>query len=150
MICLIFGSSFVLIKVRLLDELSLQTWFMTPVNETGSQCGTQLLSVRSSCELASLCKWHHYIESLQFLSCLFQVIGTIIATVVHLGTAWWLINTITNICDRELLPAGSPWICPGNHVFYDASVIFDLIGPGKYLEISDTTQPSAGFSWQVQ
>ncbi|KAK2656989.1 hypothetical protein Ddye_010041 [Dipteronia dyeriana] len=60
-----------------------------------------------------------------------QVIGTIVAALVHLGTAWWLMDTIPNICDRELLPAGSPWTCPSDHVFYDASIIWGLIGPRK-------------------
>ncbi|PHU19324.1 Oligopeptide transporter 7 [Capsicum chinense] len=49
----------------------------------------------------------------------------------HLGTAWWLIETVPNICDRALLPPGSPWTCPGDHVFYDASVIWGLIGPQR-------------------
>jgi OPT family oligopeptide transporter len=60
-----------------------------------------------------------------------QVVGTIIAALVHLGTAWWLMDTIPNICERELLPPGSPWTCPGDHVFYDASVIWGLIGPRR-------------------
>ncbi|KAK4842834.1 hypothetical protein QYF36_000639 [Acer negundo] len=60
-----------------------------------------------------------------------QVIGTIVSALVHLGTAWWLMDTIPDICDRELLPAGSPWTCPSDHVFYDASIIWGLIGPRK-------------------
>ncbi|XP_038703383.1 oligopeptide transporter 7-like isoform X2 [Tripterygium wilfordii] len=60
-----------------------------------------------------------------------QVFGTVIAAFVHLGTAWWLIETIPDICDRALLPTGSPWTCPSDHVFYDASVIWGLIGPRK-------------------
>ncbi|KAJ4847328.1 OPT super [Turnera subulata] len=60
-----------------------------------------------------------------------QVVGTLISAVVHLGTAWWLMDTIPNLCDRALLPAGSPWTCPGDHVFYDASVIWGLIGPRR-------------------
>ncbi|CAN4109833.1 unnamed protein product [Withania somnifera] len=60
-----------------------------------------------------------------------QVVGTLISALVHLGTAWWLMDTVPNICDRALLPPGSPWTCPGNHVFYDASVIWGLIGPQR-------------------
>ncbi|XP_040866820.1 oligopeptide transporter 7 isoform X2 [Glycine max] len=60
-----------------------------------------------------------------------QVLGTLISAVVHLLTAWWLMNTVPNICERELLPAGSPWTCPGDHVFYDASVVWGLIGPRR-------------------
>ena len=59
------------------------------------------------------------------------MVGTIVAAFVHLGTAWWLMDNIPNICDRALLPAGSPWTCPGDHVFYDASVIWGLIGPRR-------------------
>lgn len=40
-------------------------------------------------------------------------------------------DSIPDICDRALLPAGSPWTCPGDHVFYDASVIWGLIGPRR-------------------
>ncbi|KAK4843181.1 hypothetical protein QYF36_005063 [Acer negundo] len=32
---------------------------------------------------------------------------------------------------QELLPAGSPWTCPIEHVIYDASIIRGLIGPRK-------------------
>ncbi|KHN00468.1 Oligopeptide transporter 7 [Glycine soja] len=60
-----------------------------------------------------------------------NVLGTLISAVVHLLTAWWLMNTVPNICERELLPAGSPWTCPGDHVFYDASVVWGLIGPRR-------------------
>lgn len=57
--------------------------------------------------------------------------GTVISAVAHLGTAWWLMDTVPNICDRAVLPSGSPWTCPGDHVFYDASVIWGLIGPER-------------------
>lgn len=40
-------------------------------------------------------------------------------------------DSIPDICDRALLPADSPWTCPGDHVFYDASVIWGLIGPRR-------------------
>ncbi|KAL8098091.1 oligopeptide transporter 7-like [Apium graveolens] len=60
-----------------------------------------------------------------------QVAGSLISALVHLGTAWWLMSTVPNICDRALLPPGSPWTCPGDHVFYDASVIWGLIGPQR-------------------
>ncbi|KAK2984509.1 hypothetical protein RJ640_016895 [Escallonia rubra] len=60
-----------------------------------------------------------------------QVLGTLISALVHIGTAWWLMNTVPDICDRDLLPASSPWTCPSDHVFYDASVIWGLIGPRR-------------------
>ncbi|XP_031495743.1 oligopeptide transporter 7-like isoform X1 [Nymphaea colorata] len=60
-----------------------------------------------------------------------QIAGTVIAAVVHLGTAWWMMNTIPNICNTTFLPSNSPWRCPSDRVFYDASVIWGLIGPRR-------------------
>ncbi|KAL9660066.1 hypothetical protein QQ045_024877 [Rhodiola kirilowii] len=60
-----------------------------------------------------------------------QVVGTVVSALAHLTTAWWLMDTVPDICDRLVLPAGSPWTCPGDHVFYDASVIWGLIGPRR-------------------
>ncbi|KAK4791997.1 hypothetical protein SAY86_022432 [Trapa natans] len=37
-----------------------------------------------------------------------QVVGTVIAVVVYLATAWWLMESIPNICDTSLLPKNSP------------------------------------------
>ncbi|EPS62495.1 hypothetical protein M569_12295, partial [Genlisea aurea] len=60
-----------------------------------------------------------------------QVSGTLISALIHLGTAWWLMETVSNICDTATLPKGSPWTCPSDHVFYSASVIWGLIGPQR-------------------
>ncbi|CAK9157001.1 unnamed protein product [Ilex paraguariensis] len=60
-----------------------------------------------------------------------QVVGTLISALVHLGTAWWLMDTVPDICNQALLPPGSPWTCPTDKVFYDASVIWGLIGPQR-------------------
>ncbi|KAK4711736.1 hypothetical protein R3W88_006249 [Solanum pinnatisectum] len=57
-----------------------------------------------------------------------QVVGTLISAFAHLGISWWLMNSVPNICDRALLPQESPWTCPADHVFYDASVVWGLIG----------------------
>ncbi|KAL7610956.1 hypothetical protein Lser_V15G10071 [Lactuca serriola] len=56
-----------------------------------------------------------------------QIVGTLIAALVYLCTAWWLMETIPDICT----PASDVWTCPSDHVFYDASVIWGLIGPRK-------------------
>lgn len=58
-----------------------------------------------------------------------QLVGTVIASSVYFGTAWWLITTVENICDPSKLPAGSPWTCPGDDVFYNASIIWGVVGP---------------------
>ncbi|KAK9103939.1 hypothetical protein Sjap_021193 [Stephania japonica] len=60
-----------------------------------------------------------------------QVLGTLIATIVYLATAWWLMESIPHLCDPDNLPKGSPWTCPMDTVFYDASVLWGLIGPRR-------------------
>ncbi|RWR86505.1 oligopeptide transporter 1-like protein [Cinnamomum micranthum f. kanehirae] len=60
-----------------------------------------------------------------------QLVGTIISTVVYFGTSWWLLTTVENICDPEKLPVGSPWTCPGDDVFYNASIIWGVVGPRR-------------------
>ncbi|EFJ35289.1 hypothetical protein SELMODRAFT_166204 [Selaginella moellendorffii] len=71
-----------------------------------------------------------------------QFIGTIVAAIVNMCCAWWLLGSIENICDKSLLPPNSPWTCPSDRVFFDASVIWGLIGPkrmfgshGEYKEL---------------
>ncbi|XP_055826655.1 oligopeptide transporter 7-like [Solanum dulcamara] len=76
-------------------------------------------------------KLGHYMKIPPRAMFMAQVLGTLISALVHLGTAWWLMDTVPDICDRALLPPGSPWTCPGDHVFYDASVIWGLIGPQR-------------------
>ncbi|KAK4489734.1 hypothetical protein RD792_000369 [Penstemon davidsonii] len=60
-----------------------------------------------------------------------QVVGTIISVLVYTLTAWWLMESIPNLCDTNILPSDSPWLCPMDHVFYDASVIWGLVGPQR-------------------
>ncbi|KAF9624539.1 hypothetical protein IFM89_011713 [Coptis chinensis] len=60
-----------------------------------------------------------------------QLAGTVVATTVYFGTAQWLLNTIPHICDTDNLPEGSPWTCPGDEVFYNASIIWGVVGPQR-------------------
>uniref|UniRef100_A0A7N0VET7 Uncharacterized protein n=1 Tax=Kalanchoe fedtschenkoi TaxID=63787 RepID=A0A7N0VET7_KALFE len=60
-----------------------------------------------------------------------QLVGTIVSSVVYFSTSWWMLTTIKNICNPDLLPEGSPWTCPNDEVFYNASIIWGVIGPGK-------------------
>ncbi|KAH0718375.1 hypothetical protein KY285_014406 [Solanum tuberosum] len=73
-------------------------------------------------------KLGHYMKIPPRAMFMAQVVGTLISAFAHLGTAWWLMDSVPNICDRALLPQGSPWTCPADHVFYDASVVWGLIG----------------------
>ncbi|CAD5191174.1 unnamed protein product [Musa acuminata subsp. malaccensis] len=58
-----------------------------------------------------------------------QLVGTVVASAVYFGTAWWLLGTITSICDTSKLPEGSPWTCPSDAVFFSASIIWGVVGP---------------------
>jgi OPT family oligopeptide transporter len=49
---------------------------------------------------------------------------------VNTGVAWWLLGSIKDICS-ENLPPDSPWTCPNDRVFFDASVIWGLVGPRR-------------------
>lgn len=58
-----------------------------------------------------------------------KLVGTIVTSSVYFGTAWWLLESIPNICNDALLPESSPWTCPGSNVFYNASIIWGVLGP---------------------
>ncbi|XP_010939248.1 oligopeptide transporter 3 [Elaeis guineensis] len=60
-----------------------------------------------------------------------QLVGTIVAGIVNLAVAWWMLENIENICDTDVLPSDSPWTCPKYRVTFDASVIWGLIGPSR-------------------
>ncbi|KAJ8640515.1 hypothetical protein MRB53_017209 [Persea americana] len=76
-------------------------------------------------------KLGHYMKIPPRSMFLVQFIGTVIAGTINLGVAWWLLNSIENICRDDLLPPNSPWTCPGDRVFFDASVIWGLVGPKR-------------------
>ncbi|KAJ9705508.1 hypothetical protein PVL29_003513 [Vitis rotundifolia] len=76
-------------------------------------------------------KLGHYMKIPPRSMFLVQFIGTILAGTINIAVAWWLLTTIENICQDELLPPDSPWTCPGDRVFFDASVIWGLVGPKR-------------------
>lgn len=61
---------------------------------------------------------------------LLQFLGTIIAGTVNLSVAWYLLNNIEDMCHPDP-KSNSPWTCPYDHVFFDASVIWGLVGPKR-------------------
>ncbi|XP_062027716.1 oligopeptide transporter 7 [Rosa rugosa] len=72
-------------------------------------------------------KLGHYMKIPPRTMFMAQVVGTLIAGLVYLSTAWWLMETIPGICTDTT----SVWTCPMDTVFYDASVIWGLIGPRR-------------------
>ncbi|WCJ18173.1 oligopeptide transporter 4 [Euphorbia peplus] len=76
-------------------------------------------------------KLGHYMKIPPRSMFLVQFIGTMLAGTINLSVAWWLLHSINNICKDDLLPPNSPWTCPGDRVFFDASVIWGLVGPKR-------------------
>ncbi|XP_068657023.1 oligopeptide transporter 4-like [Aristolochia californica] len=76
-------------------------------------------------------KLGHYMKIPPRSMFIVQLIGTVIASTVNIGVAWWLLTSIENICHPDLLPENSPWTCPGDRVFFSASVIWGLVGPKR-------------------
>lgn len=74
-------------------------------------------------------KLGHYMKIPPKSMFLVQLSGTFVTSLVYFGTAWWLLTTIDHICDPSKLPDGSPWTCPGDDVFYSASIIWGVVGP---------------------
>ncbi|KAJ6801586.1 oligopeptide transporter 1-like [Iris pallida] len=74
-------------------------------------------------------KLGHYMKIPPRSMFIVQLIGTIIAACVTYGTSWWLLESIDHICDPEKLPKGSPWTCPGDNIFYSASIIWGVVAP---------------------
>nr|GMD02355.1 oligopeptide transporter 6-like [Ipomoea batatas] len=76
-------------------------------------------------------KLGHYMKIPPRIMFSIQVVGTFVSVVVYTVTAWWVMDTVPNLCDTKLLPANSQWKCPMDHVFYDASVVWGLVGPRR-------------------
>ncbi|KAE9595056.1 hypothetical protein Lal_00041193 [Lupinus albus] len=89
------------------------------------------ISMAQAVSFLSDFKLGHYMKIPPRSMFLVQFIGTILAGTINIGVAWWLLNSIENICQDTLLPEGSPWTCPSDRVFFDASVIWGLAGPKR-------------------
>ncbi|XP_028792488.1 oligopeptide transporter 2-like [Neltuma alba] len=76
-------------------------------------------------------KLGHYMKIPPRSMFIVQIIGTIVAGTINIGVAWWLLTSINDICHANALPPNSPWTCPSDNVFFDASVIWGLVGPKR-------------------
>ncbi|XAR52177.1 hypothetical protein NMG60_11020107 [Bertholletia excelsa] len=89
------------------------------------------ISMTQALTFVSDLKLGHYMKIPPRAMFMAQVAGTLVSVVIYQITAWWLMDTIPNLCDTSLLPPNSQWTCPMDHVFYDASVIWGLVGPRR-------------------
>ncbi|XP_011074283.1 oligopeptide transporter 4 [Sesamum indicum] len=73
-------------------------------------------------------KLGHYMKIPPRSMFLVQFLGTMVAGTVNMSVAWWLLHTVDDICHPDKF-SNSPWTCPNDHVFFDASVIWGLVSP---------------------
>ncbi|XP_010244696.1 PREDICTED: oligopeptide transporter 4-like [Nelumbo nucifera] len=78
-------------------------------------------------------KLGHYMKIPPKSMFLVQFIGTILAGTINVAAAMWMLKSIPNICQDQILPPDSPWTCPNDRVFFDASVIWGLVGPKRIV-----------------
>ncbi|KAF9203794.1 hypothetical protein BGZ49_006038 [Haplosporangium sp. Z 27] len=60
---------------------------------------------------------------------IFQMVGTMAAALVSMGTTTYLMNNIANICTD----AGYPFTCPSASLFGASSIVWGVVGPKKFL-----------------
>ncbi|KAH7426103.1 hypothetical protein KP509_11G084900 [Ceratopteris richardii] len=75
-------------------------------------------------------KLGHYMKIPPRMMFAVQVIGTIIAGTVDMGTAWWLYNSVPHLCNADgKSDVASAWTCPWDIVAYDTSIVWGVLGP---------------------
>ncbi|KAE8666446.1 Oligopeptide transporter 5 [Hibiscus syriacus] len=101
------------------------------------------ISMVQALMLLSDFKLGHYMKIPPKSMFVVQLVGTIVDSTCYFGTSWWLLSSIEYICNPALLPEGSPWTCPGDDVFYNASIIWGVVGTlrmftkyGNYKEMT--------------
>lgn len=60
-----------------------------------------------------------------------QMVMTVWSSVVQIAVLNWAFGAIPDICDYAKQIEGARYICPGGRVFFNASVIWGLIGPAR-------------------
>ncbi|KAI4296464.1 hypothetical protein L6164_036420 [Bauhinia variegata] len=88
------------------------------------------ISMAQAVSFLSDFKLGHYMKIPPRSMFLVQFIGTVLAGTINIGVGWWLLTSVKNICHDDP-NSGSPWTCPGDRVFFDASVIWGLVGPQR-------------------
>ncbi|KAM7463650.1 hypothetical protein LguiA_031771 [Lonicera macranthoides] len=89
------------------------------------------ISMTQALSFVSDFKLGHYMKIPPRAMFMAQVMGTLISVIIYQGTAWRMMETIPDLCDTSVLPSNSQWKCPMDRVFFDASVIWGLVGPRR-------------------
>ncbi|KAF8981947.1 hypothetical protein BGZ52_002332 [Haplosporangium bisporale] len=78
-------------------------------------------------------KLGHYMKIPPRIMYMAQLVSTVIACIINLATATWLINTQPHICTEE----GRPFTCRSTNTFYSASIIWGAIAPARVFGNKD-------------
>ncbi|KAH9603594.1 hypothetical protein KSS87_015970 [Heliosperma pusillum] len=89
------------------------------------------ISMNQALTLTGDFKLGHYMKIPPRSMFMAQLVGAFVSVTVYTATAWWMMSSIPHICDLSELPPNSPWTCRMDTTFYDASVIWGLIGPRR-------------------
>ncbi|KAG6523368.1 oligopeptide transporter 5-like [Zingiber officinale] len=76
-------------------------------------------------------KLSHYMKIPPKILFHLMILGTTISCFTDFGIAWWMLRSIDNICQPDLLPEGSPWTCPTEKAMYISGITWGLVGPSK-------------------
>ncbi|XP_048139094.1 oligopeptide transporter 1-like [Rhodamnia argentea] len=76
-------------------------------------------------------KLGHYMKIPPKSMFLVQIFGSLLSSSVKLGTAWWALTSVENICDKDKLPKGSMWTCPGIQNSLTDSLVWGGLGPAR-------------------
>lgn len=73
-------------------------------------------------------KLGHYVKVPPRATFIAQAVGTIIAAFVEVGVKQWMFDNVHDMC---AINQKDSLVCPHNQVFFTASAVWGLIGPGR-------------------
>ncbi|XP_010038755.1 oligopeptide transporter 5-like [Eucalyptus grandis] len=76
-------------------------------------------------------KLGHYMKIPPRSMFLIQIFGSLLSSSVKLGTAWWVLTSVENICEIDKLPKGSVWTCPSLQPTLTHTLTWGGVGPAR-------------------
>ncbi|KAI8872587.1 OPT family small oligopeptide transporter [Ramicandelaber brevisporus] len=99
-------------------------------------CQTQALFLISDLKLG------HYLKIPPRHLFVCQSVGTLLAAAIQLFVAYWLLDTVKDMCDPR---PTNPWSCSSAATFYSASIVWGLVGSKKTFNDQDYGVTLHGF-----
>ncbi|KAF9179514.1 hypothetical protein BGZ51_006863 [Haplosporangium sp. Z 767] len=99
------------------------------------------ITVQQAVLFAQDLKLGHYMKVPPRDMFIFQMVGTLAAALVSMGTTSYLMGNIEGICTE----AGYPFTCPSASLFGASSVVWGVVGPLKFLAPSSLYYPIVWF-----